>query len=167
MIDFDQTMTAIMTGDLPYLERLAATHEDFPAGRDAFVGRGRTWLTNAIDIGPLAVVKWMLESGSPVDFEDDEGFPALHSAIDRDKPDRLEVFELLCAAGADVNARGINDWTPLHRAAARNDVEVLKILFRHGADPRVRTRIDDYATPLEEARILEQADAVRLLEQFG
>lgn len=167
MIDYDQAMTAIMTGDLPYLERLAATHENLPAGRDALVGRGRTWLRNAIDVGPMAVVKWMLDRGAPINFQDDEGFPALHAAIDRDKPDRLEVIELLCATGADVNARGINDWTPLHHAAAWNDVEVLKILLRQGADPRLRTRIDQYATPLEEARNLDKAVAVRLLEQLG
>jgi len=39
-------------------------------------------------------------------------------------------------------------------AAARNDVTALKIFVKYGADLSIRTDIDDYATPLEEARIL-------------
>jgi ankyrin repeat protein len=166
MIDYDLAMTAIVNEDLDYLERLAATHEGFPAARDSFIRRN--WLRNAIDCGTLAVVKWMVGHGATINYEDDEGYPALHAAIDRDLPDRRETVELLCAAGADLNARGVNDWTPLHRAAAlSDDIDILKTLLRHGADPQLRTRIDHYATPLEETRILEKPDAVRLLEQLG
>ena len=39
-------------------------------------------------------------------------------------------------------------------AAARDDVEALRILAAHGADLTIRTDIDDYATPLEETRML-------------
>ena len=53
--------------------------------------------------------------------------------------------------GADVNAKGLNDWTPSHLAAARNDLESLKILHKFGADLTIRTDIDDYATPYQEA----------------
>jgi ankyrin repeat protein len=165
MVDFDLAMTSIISGDEASLDGFAASHDDFPAGRDSFMDRN--WLRNAIDCGTSAVVKWMLEHGATIDYEDDGGYPALHAAIDRNLPDRLEVFELLCSAGADVNAYGINDWTPLHIAAARNDLDVLRILLRHRADPNLRTRIDYYATPLEEARILNKADAVRFLELLG
>jgi ankyrin repeat protein len=164
VVDYDSGMRAIIAGDLPELERLAATDDNFPAGTDPFLGR--TWLRNAIDCGTVEVVKWMLAKGSPVNYEDDEGYPALHSAIDREKSDRYGVLDLLCAAGADVNASGLNDWTPLHMAAARNEVEAVKVLLRHGADVQARTRIDDYATPLEEARILGGYDAARVLKQF-
>jgi ankyrin repeat protein len=163
MIDFDRTLSAIMEGDLNYLQRVATENGDFPSGRDGFVGR--SWLRNAIDVGSIVVVRWMLEHGSPVNYTDDEGYPALHAAIDRDNPDRPDVIELLCVADADVNARGINDWTPLHLAAARNDLTALRILLHHGADRRLRTRIDDYATPAEEARILGATEAAALLER--
>lgn len=162
-LNYDQVMDAIMRGDLRELELIAADHQDFPSGRDSFINR--TWLTNAIDCGPAEVVRWMLAQGAPVNFEDEEGYPALHSAIDRELPGRLEVLEILCAAGADVNAHGVNDWTPLHLAAVRNDVGAVRILLRHGARTDERTRIDDYATPLEEARRVlgRDTEAIRLL----
>jgi ankyrin repeat protein len=87
----------------------------------------------------------------------------LHSAIDRELPDLLEIIELLCRAGADVNAYGINGWTPLHMAAAWNNVEAIKILLRHGADLQARTEVDDYYTPLEEAMSMGSIDAARFL----
>ncbi len=49
-------------------------------------------------------------------------------------------------------------------AAARGDVDALRALVAHGADPSIRTQIDDYATPLEEARNLGRVNAVRFLE---
>ena len=48
-------------------------------------------------------------------------------------------------------------------AAAREDIEALKILIKHGADLTVRTNIDDYATPLEEAQILGRTKSVDFL----
>jgi ankyrin repeat protein len=56
---------------------------------------------------------------------------------------------MLLKAGAPVNRKGINDWTPAHMAAARYDVGVLRLLVRYSADLAIRTDIDDYATPLE------------------
>lgn len=44
-----------------------------------------------------------------------------------------------------------------------DDVEALKILVRHGADLSIRTDIDDYATPLEEARNLGKVRAAEYL----
>ena len=80
-------------------------------------------------------------------------------------------MELLLRFGADVNLKGINDWTPAHMAAARNDVKALKILVKYGADLNIQTNIDDYATPLEEARILNNlsfncSDAIKFLEDI-
>jgi ankyrin repeat protein len=49
-------------------------------------------------------------------------------------------------------------------AAAKDDVEALHILVSHGADLTIRTTIDDYATPLEEARSLGKEKAVSYLE---
>jgi ankyrin repeat protein len=47
--------------------------------------------------------------------------------------------------------RGVNDWTPLHYAVSRRDVEAIRLLLLSGADPSLRTRIDDYETALEGA----------------
>lgn len=151
MSDYDDIMKPIMAGDIAALEEVAEIVDDFPTGKDDFIARH--WITNAIDCGTIEVVTWMLSKGAPVVFED-AGFTALHSAIDREKPDRIEIMKMLLEAGADINARGINDYTPAHHAAVRNDVEALEVLVEGGADLAIRTRIDEYATPLEEAEIL-------------
>jgi ankyrin repeat protein len=106
----------------------------------------------------------MLEHGVDLKFRNDEGYTPLHSAIDRERSDRHEVLEMLLAAGAPVNLKGINDWTPAHMAAARDDVDALRLLVRYGADLTIRTDIDDYATPLEEARTLGKLAAAQYLE---
>lgn len=47
--------------------------------------------------------------------------------------------------------RGVNDWTPLHYAVAIRDAEAIHLLLAAGADPSLKTRVDDYTTALAEA----------------
>ena len=163
--DYDDIMKPLMAGDLEALEEIALIVDSFPGGRDDFISRH--WITNAIDCGTMEVVAWMLSKQVPVVFRDDEGFTVLHSAIDREKPDRIEIIRMLLEAGADVDARGINDYTPAHHAAIRNDVEALRLLVESGADLSLRTRIDEYATPLEEAKMMGGAtEAVAYLQSI-
>lgn len=165
MSDYDDIMKPLMAGDVSALEAISSNVDDFPCGKDHFVSRH--WITNAIDCGTKEVVAWMLSKGAPVVFRDDEGYSVLHSAIESERPDRIEIMAMLLEAGADVNAHGINDWTPAHHAAARNDVEALKLLVESGADLSIRTRIDEYATPLEEAEILGNSpEAVAFLQNI-
>jgi ankyrin repeat protein len=149
-LDYQEVEAALAAGDLPALRRLAEGHADFPDGRDPLVHH--PWLQAAIGCSTLEVVQWMLEAGVDVNYEAADGYPALHTALDRQDALRHPLVTLLCEAGADVNAHGVNDWTPLHLAAARDDPTAIRILLGYGADPERRTRIDDYATPLEEAR---------------
>ncbi len=148
--------------DAAALELLAREIEHFPRGRDPYL-HGE-WIGHAIDVGSRAAIEWMLAHGATLDYRDEDGYGALHSAIERAAPDRLDVIELLVRHGAPLDARGINDWTPAHMAAARDDVDALRVLVRLGADLALRTRIDHCATPLEEARHLGRAAAVAYLE---
>lgn len=162
MSDYDDIMKPLMAGDLAALEEIASIVDDFPCGKDDI--SSRHWITNAIHCGTKEVVAWMLAKGAPVVFRDDEGFTVLHSAIDREKPDRIEIIRMLLEAGADINAHGTNDWTPADYAAVRNDVEALRVLVESGADLSARTRVDGYATPLEVAENLGSSpDAVAYL----
>jgi uncharacterized protein len=121
-------------------------------------------LDNAIHHSPLAAIRNLIDHGADPNYESDDGYPSLHSALVAERADRYEVLEILLDAGADVNQRGINDWTPLHHAAARDDVRAIEILVARGADLDARTRIDDCATPLEEAEILGKERAVAALK---
>lgn len=160
--DFQWQYDVLKSGDVARLEELAALVPDFPHGTDDFTHRN--WITNAIDSGSLATVKWMVGRGVDLNFRDPEGYTPLHTALEQAEPIRYELLEMLISAGAPVNLKGVNDWTPAHAAAARDDVRALEILVNHGADLTIRTSIDGYATPLEEARALGAGKAVTFLE---
>ena len=160
--DYERVAHVLKSGNDDDLDALRDELEGFPHGVDAFLGR--RWITHAIHLGSQAAIRWMLSHGVDLAFRDEEGYTPLHSAMERRDVDRHEVIELLLRAGAAVNLKGVNDWTPAHMAAARDDVEALKLLVRHGADLTIRTDIDDYATPLEEARLLGKREAARYLE---
>ena len=164
--DYKYFIEVLRSGKVNDLEELASLEDDFPQGKDPLVMR--QWITNAIDCGCKAAIEWMLQQEIEIVFCDDEGYTVLHSALERDRDDK---YEIIVKFGADVNLKGINNWTPAHMAAARNDVKALKILVRYGADLNIRTDIDDYATPLEEARILNRlkfdcSDAIAFLENY-
>jgi ankyrin repeat protein len=158
-------MDPIQSGDIEALEEIAAADSDFPVGRDDFLGE--TWLSTAIASGNVDTVKWMLDRGADPNYQADDGYPSFHTALEVDPPARHKILELLCGAGADLTMRGLNDWTPLHMAAARDDPEAVRILLSHGARTDLRTRIDEYATPYEEAHRLGAKAAVDAMRNFN
>ena len=164
MDEYRRMMEIVETGTLEQLERLATEVPGFPDCADPFVER--RWIINAIFSGSTMAIRWMLGKDVDLHFRDDEGFTPLHACIESAREDKHDVLELLIIAGAPLNLKGLNDWTPAHLAAARDDVEALRMLVRHGADLSIRTEIDEYATPLEEARHLGKLNAVRYLESL-
>jgi uncharacterized protein len=157
---------AYRRGDLEGLRSALGDPPDFPNCRGP-EGVGGIVLEYAIYHSPLAFVRTLLELGADPNYQDHAGFPSLIAALSSARPDRCQVIELLLASGARIQEQGVNDWTPLHYAAATDDVEAIRLLLAHGADPDARTRIDDYATPLEEAEILGRAAAARLLRKLA
>lgn len=160
--DYEFVLAILRSGDRAELEELRELLDGFPEGVDSFIGR--RWLLNALDVGARSSIEWILAQHVDLAFCDEEGYTPLLYVIDSSRADRYELLALLLRAGAPVNRKGINDWTPAHLAAARDDVAALRILVAHGADLSIRTNIDDYATPLEEARILGRLKAVAYLE---
>lgn len=128
-----------------------------------FLGCGDRPLDIAIRLGPPELVTRLLARGASPRAAAADGFPPLFQAIDAPRPDRHAVLRLLLEAGADPEQRGLNDGTALHHAVARRDLEAVRLLLGHGADPRARTRIDDLSTPLEDAETGGFAEAAALL----
>ena len=108
-------------------------------------------LEYAIYWSPAAFISILLDAGSNPDYEDHAGFPSIIAALSTERTDKLDIIRILIDHGADANMRGVNDWTPLHYAAAKRDAEAIRLLLAAGADPSLKTRIDDYTTALEEA----------------
>jgi uncharacterized protein len=132
-------------------------------------------LVYAIYHSPLSFIRTLLEIGADPNAPADDGFPPLIAALSctRDVPgakkrtDVDEVIRLLLSFGADVNQRGLNDYTPLHMAVAERNLLAIQRLLDHGADPDLRTRIDDYETPLEMAEAAGLTDSAALLARKG
>lgn len=80
------------------------------------------------------------------------------------------VMYLVEELGADVNARDLNGYTPVHHAAARGDNELIEYLVEKGADVtavsrRGQTTADMANGPVQ--RIQPFPDTVALLEKLG
>ena len=132
-------------------------------------------LVYAIYHSPLAFIRTLLEIGANPNAPADDGFPPLIAALicnraERGAPKRNDVddmIRLLLSFGADPNQRGINDYTALHMAVAERDALAVHRLLEAGADPDLRTRIDDYETPLDIARAVGVSTIASMLERKG
>jgi ankyrin repeat protein len=155
---FKRIDAAFRAGDLGALRAAVDRPECVPNGQMALeIG---PCLEYAIYHSPLSFIRELLEIGADVNPDDHTGFPPLIAALScsRARPsspgrsDVCEILQLLLSHGADPNQRGVNDYTALHMAAAEGNREAVAVLLGAGADPTLRTRIDDYETPLEMAR---------------
>lgn len=106
------------------------------------------------------VKKYNSKSAKKKNFEGDVSFDTVYydyKSYKRTtrgvKSDRLdEIFRIACISndrervinliqkGVNVNSRDQNGDTPLHLAVYYNNVEVVKILIRYGANPRIKNR---------------------------
>jgi ankyrin repeat protein len=146
-------------GDLEAVKTLLGNPPNFPNGRGADAV-GEIILEYAIYHSPLPFVRTLLELGADPNYGENAGFPSLIAAQSTDRTQRYEIVELLLAFGADVEQRGVNDYTPLHYAAATNDLRMVE----HSGRPHGRG-IDDFTTPLEEAETRGFSSVAQMLRQ--
>ena len=151
--DFDIAWAALCAGDIPALDSLCKTLPDFPHGVDSWVGR--RWIINAIDSHSSAAVNWMIGKGVPLVFRDEEGRNVLQACLEHFEEHKVvhmhDIMRALIAAGADVDLKGLNDWTPLHFAIACCDIDSIRILLESSADRTIKTDIDEYESAEEMA----------------
>jgi ankyrin repeat protein len=72
--------------------------------------------------------------------------------------------------GADVNARDLNGYAPLHHAAARGDNELIEYLVSKGADVMVVSRRGDTTVDMANGprqRVQPFPETIALLEGLG
>jgi hypothetical protein len=98
-------------------------------------------LTAFVD-GRLDVARALIDRGADVDAPNSIVLPSgggfahttLHMLVTSGKASHATA---LIAAGADVNRQTTLGWTPLHFAAQNDDVEMVRVLVRAGADPNI------------------------------
>ena len=155
---------AYRAGDFAALKAALGDPADFPNCLQPHdLGVGDYPMEYAIYWSPLPFLIELIKAGAAVNYPDRSGFPCLIAALSTDRPNRLAVLTLLLDNGADVAQRGINDWTPLHYAVVQRDFPAVELLLEYGADPSLRTRIDDCTTPLEDAVSTGFAEAAALM----
>jgi ankyrin repeat protein len=155
---------AYKAGDLEALRQALGDPPDFPNCLQPFeLAVGDYPLEYAIYWTPLSFIETLLALGADPNYPDPAGFPSLIAALTSGRRDSHEVLGLLLHKGADLGQRGLNDWTPLHCAVYQRDLGALKLMLDHGADPALKTRIDDITTALEDAEAIGFAEAVELL----
>jgi hypothetical protein len=132
-------------------------------------------LVYAVYHSPLHFIRTLLELGADPNAPVDDGFPPLIAALccTRDEPgvtkrdDVDEIIQLLLSFGADPNQRGINDYTALHMAVAERNALAVQRLLDGGADPSLRTRIDECETPVELAASAGLTEIAAMLAEKG
>ncbi|MCC3304032.1 ankyrin repeat domain-containing protein [Sneathiella sp. HT1-7] len=143
---------AYQAGDLVEIRHLLDDPPGFPNSQQPYeLGCAGTPLEYAFCWSPSSLIHALLDIGADVNFSVEDGFPALFTLLETDREDRYELLALLLDHGADIHQRGINDWTPLHYAVVQRDLKAIEILLARGADPCLKTRIDEGTTALEEA----------------
>jgi uncharacterized protein len=158
---------AFRTGDIEGL-RLAVDDPRLIPHGPMPLGIG-SCLVYAIYHSPLAFIRTLLELGADPNAPVDDGFPPLIAALSsgqgagaRRRTDVDAILRLVLSFGSDPNQRGLNDYTPLHMAVAAKNLHAVQILLDAGADPTLRTRIDECETPPEMAATAGMTEAVAL-----
>ena len=146
------------------------------AGADAnqTTGDGSTALLVAVQNGHYDIGKYLIEHGGRVSTPNQKGWSPLYMAIKNrnietgtmpnapNMDQTLDFIKLLLDHDAEVNGRLAFEtemrnsnhviWlkeegaTPFFRASYCGDLEVMKLLLAHGADPNIATK--DHTTPL-------------------
>jgi len=168
-----QIHDAFRAGDLGALHAAVNDPAVVPGGR--LPGTLGSCLVYAVYHSPLPFIRSLLELGADPNAPVDDGFPPLIAALsctrdDLGAPARADVdgvVRLLLAFRTDPNQRGINDYTPLHMAVAERNALAVRRLLEAGADPDLRTRIDDCETPREMAAAAGLTDIEAVLARKG
>ncbi len=188
----DLLMAAAAHGLTDRVQRLLARGVD-PGGRGSRhpIYQGRAPVHEAALAGHMDVVSLLVDAGAPWDHDHVDALVAAAMAGDRDTLSRLlaadpglrkraierqgdllvraagqdsyDAVALLIELGFDVNARPRT--APLHEAAMRGNLPVIRLLLEHGADPNIHDTGYD-ATPAGWAEHHGQHQAQQLLESL-
>jgi ankyrin repeat protein len=121
---------ASMTGDLANVRLLLAR------GADPSAAAADTPLAQAVTFGYADIAEALIAAGASATLKESDGINLLHWAVITNRP---ALIPILARAGAQVNARDENGFTPLMYAATIDfgDTQSVKALRVAGADPSI------------------------------
>ena len=141
-------------------------------GADVNTRRDDHWtsLHAASYFGNVEIVRLLLDHGADPEAsaEGYMGDKPLHKVSVgeyRSHEDGVRVAQLLLERGADVNTRRNDHQTPLHAASYFGNVEIVRLLLDHGADPEANAEGSMGEKPLHKVSVGEyrsQEDGVRV-----
>ena len=124
--------------------------------------RAQSPLVDAVRTGNAAQVRALIDKRVDVNATQQDGTTPLHWAVDRDRPD---IVQMLIRAGANVKAANRYGATPLWLASVNGNPKTIAMLLEGGAD--AGSANSDGETALMVAARTGQTDAVNLLLARG
>jgi len=135
-------ISAACCGSLEAVKALLKASADI----DAQSSTGNTALMLAIDRGKIDVALTLIEAGANLEIKGQKGWTALHNAASGGDKGYKEVAEALIKHNASVDALSETLLTPLHEAAGKSLVDLVRLLVDAGADVNARDKFSN--TPL-------------------
>jgi len=128
-------------------------------GADPFIkdSSGGSALTNATFFGQTETVAMILENTKEIPKPHSDELLLLAAGLGH-----IDIATLLLAKGANANARGIKQRTPLMAASAFNKIKMVALLLEHQAD--ITANDADGVTALEVATNKGNSEIVALLQ---
>ncbi len=127
-----------------------------------------TPLHKAADFGKVDCLEVLLASEVNVNARTKKQHTSLHligMSFKGSKAEMERCVELLINAGADIDAKDDDDWTPLHSAAAYGNVNCLEALLANGAGVNAEEK-NDYS-PLHIAALNGKINCLEVLLANG
>ena len=185
-------LDAVKRGDR---DDVRATLAEDPAMARGSDDTGDTALHRAAEMGDLEMMKELMAAGAAVDAARADGFRPVHCALHRggkSQEKAVDAARFLLKHGAEytiylaavfgdaesvraalqrdrsqANHTDTQWWRPITAAARRGDLEMVKLLLDHGADPNLPEDGAPVGVALWTAVYLDQPEMVKLLLEHG
>eukprot|EP00316_Scyphosphaera_apsteinii_P021969 CAMPEP_0119303258 /NCGR_PEP_ID=MMETSP1333-20130426/4715_1 /TAXON_ID=418940 /ORGANISM="Scyphosphaera apsteinii, Strain RCC1455" /LENGTH=160 /DNA_ID=CAMNT_0007305875 /DNA_START=24 /DNA_END=506 /DNA_ORIENTATION=+ len=144
---FEDSICNSAVGKLPHPEKLYIQHHELYA---------------ASSRGQIGLIKRLLEGGADASWQDGDGQSCLWVACWNG---HAAAVQLLCEAGANVDAATRSGITPLMQATCCRKAECIKVLLANGADQNLKHGgCAGNLTALDIAKEKNYRDCIQLLE---
>jgi ankyrin repeat protein len=108
-------------------------------GIDCFDSYKRTFLILAASKGNESVLNYLIEKGADIDFQDKNGYCALHFAAQNKE---IRITEILLNRGANPNLKDLHGNAPIWTAImnSREEFDIVKMLLKKNADIETKNK---------------------------